>query len=125
MKIVLKDKVLEFNEKFQKDSLEILEKTQIDPTDFFKAWKDGLRDEDLERICEYFPKKQKLYLTVEVMDIYQTSLLFQWLQKPSKFDGDSLQVMGCKLLEIGSGKQNGFTDEEKNAIEVLRKMIIG
>lgn len=125
-KVVLTvDKVLEFNEKANADTLQLLSKLTKENTEKFLERVEGDMDNSGIYDSCYFDKGRTLWLELRVEDSLLSGLLYNWLFQASKTDAKPLHALGCSLQQIMFQKPSGYSDDVKSAIKNLYEAAFG
>lgn len=122
--------------------LEIDPITKADTEQFFENFKEhyteeGLKhrkermasDDNLREILthQHYELGRRLWLEVDVEDVYASQGLLSWLYSHSKAvpEKPGLRLMGCRLNSIMFEKPSNFTAEERESIIKLYNKVIG
>ena len=119
------NKILEFNEKANADTLQLLSKlTQEDFVTFAERIEQDADHKDIyESLC--FDKGRTVWLELRVEDSYLSGLLYSWLFTKSNHDQSPLHALGCSVQQIMFQKPSGYADDVKCAIKSLYEAAFG
>ncbi len=110
--------------------LEIDPITKADTEQFFENLKERMSGDDhLKSVLphQHYKLGRRLWLEVDVEDVYASAGLISWLYSHSKAvpEKSGLRLMGCRLNSIMFEKPSDFTAEEREGIIKLYNKVIG
>lgn len=123
MKLELSEnKVLEENEKAQKDTQQLLSSLG-DVQGVIELIRENEQAKGAFNSM-HLSKGKKIWLELEVEDSWMSGMILSWLYQSSEHDGQPLHALGCSIKTIYFQKP-GFSDTERGAIQQLYKTVFG